>query len=255
MTTSPATFVWYELMTTDLAAAERFYAALLGWRPQPWGPAERPYTLMKAGETMVAGMMPLLPEMGEQGGGPTWLGYVGVGDVDAAARALTKAGGQVHRPPADIPDVGRFAVVADPQGAAFMLFTPLGAGTPPPPMTPGHVGWHELTTTDWEAAWDFYAGQFGWAKTEAVDMGPMGTYQTFASGGVPTGGMMNRFDAAHHPAWLYYVTVPEAGAAAARVTEHGGTVLMSPHQVPGGSWIAPCQDPQGARFAVVAPKP
>ncbi len=122
------------------------------------------------------------------------------------------------------------------------------------PDTPGTVGWHELHSNDWEKAFAFYSGLFGWTKREAVDMGPMGTYQTFATGDGPAvGGMMNRRPEIPGPFWLYYFNVPAIDAASARVTDGGGKLLGEPHQVPGGSWIVHCTDPQGAMFAMVGP--
>lgn len=255
MANSPNPFVWYELMTTDADAAKAFYGAVLGWNAQEWGGKDFRYLIMSAGEKMVAGMMPMTEDMCAAGGRPGWLGYIGTDDVDAATQRVSKAGGAVYRPPADIPDVGRFSVVADPQGAMFMLFTPLGGDDAPAPAgTPGHVGWRELYATDWPGAFAFYAAQFGWTKGEAVDMGPMGVYQLFAAGGDPIGGMMNKPEGIPAPVWQFYFNVPEADAAIARVTAHGGRVLNGPMQVPGGSWIAQCLDPQGASFAVVACK-
>src|SRR5690606_9879898 len=152
-------------------------------------------------------------------------------DADAAAERVQHAGGMLHRAPADVPGIGRFAVVADPQGAGFILFAP--EGDPPAPVpagTPGHVGWHELYADDWRSAFDFYAGQFGWSRQDAVDMGPMGTYQLFGVGEAVHGGMMNRPAQVPMPAWLFYFTVPAINAAAQRVADHGGRVLMGPHQ-------------------------
>jgi uncharacterized protein len=197
----------------------------------------------------------LLPDEACQAGArPGWVGYIYADDVDAATEGVRQAGGAVHRAPADIPEVGRFSVVADPQGAMFMLFKPSGGDNSPAPAgTPGHVGWHELYASDWRSAFDFYAGQFGWTKADAMDMGPMGTYQLFAAGGDPIGGMMNKPDGIPSPAWLFYFNVAQADATVARVTDRGGQILNGPHQVPGGSWIVQCMDPQGAMFALAAP--
>src|SRR5215218_4780031 len=253
MTPSPRTFVWYELMTTDPDAAEAFYRAVVGWGAQDSGQSGMRYTLLTAGDGPVAGLMALPAEACAAGARLGWLGYIGTDDVDAAADRLRRAGGAVHKEPADVPGVGRFAVVADPQGATFMLFKPnVGDNAPAPAGTPGHVGWRELYAADWPRAFDFYAGQFGWTKADAVDMGPMGTYQLFAAGGVAIGGMMNKPEAIPVPAWLYYFNVPEIESAVARVVDHGGRILHGPLQVPGGSWIAQAQDPQGAMFALVA---
>jgi predicted enzyme related to lactoylglutathione lyase len=254
MPSSPKAFVWYELMTSDLDAAEAFYSAVVGWTPQPFHQADMRYTTMSAGDRMVAGLMSLPEEARAAGLRPSWVGYIGVDNVDAATEKLRQAGGIVHRPPADIPNVGRFSVVADPQGAMFMLFTPSGEGSSPAPAgTPGDIGWRELYAADGVSAFDFYAGQFGWTKAEAMDMGPMGIYQLFAAGGEAIGGVMTKPQGIPAPVWLYYFNVAAIDAAVARVTQSGGQVIMGPHQVPGGSWIVQCLDPQGAMFALVGP--
>src|SRR3712207_2425474 len=118
-------------------------------------------------------------------------------------------------------------------------------------------GWHELHAADGAAAFEFYASMFGWTKSDALDMGPLGTYQLFATGGGPkaVGGMMTRVQPQMPPAWLFYFNTDSIEAAQRRVREGGGAVLHGPHQVPGGSWIIQCRDPQGAYFALVAPKP
>ena len=255
MSPFPKAFVWYELMTTDVDAADAFYRAVIGWSAQDWGPPDMRYIVMSAGEKMVAGVMPLPAEVRAAGGRPNWYGYIGTDDVDTATQRVSQAGGAVHRAPADIPSVGRFSVVADPQGAVFMLFKPSGEDNSPAASgTPGHVGWRELFASNWQSALDFYAAQFGWSKADAMDMGPLGTYQLFAAGGEPIGGMMNKPDEIPSPVWQFYFNVAEADAAAARVSEHGGRILSGPRQVPGGSWILQCMDPQGAMFALVAGK-
>ena len=141
MPSAPNSFVWYELMTTDTDAAEAFYREVVGWRSREFGQPDLPYTIMSAGETPVAGIMAIPEETRSAGGRPSWTGYIAVDDVDIAADRVRQAGGAVHRAPADIPNVGRFSVVSDPQGAIFALFKPSGDGGPPaPPMTPGHMG-------------------------------------------------------------------------------------------------------------------
>jgi uncharacterized protein len=255
MAASINSFVWYELLTTDMKAAEAFYRAVIGWTSQPWGQPEPGYTIMSAGEKPVAGVMRLPVESCEAGGRPGWIGYIGVADLDASTDRLQRAGGSVLRTPDEIPDIGRFSVVSDPQGAAFVLFTPSGGNNAPAPAaTPGHVGWRELYAAAWPDALTFYADQFGWTKDQAVDMGSMGTYQLFAAGEHAIGGMMNKPDSIPSPVWLYYFVVEEIDSATARVTAHGGQVLNGPHQVPGGSWIVQCADPQGAMFALTAPQ-
>ena len=256
MTTIPSKFVWYDVMTSDTKAAGSFYESVMGWDTRDSGMADRSYTIFSMGPARVGGLMPIPEEARAMGARPGWMGYVGVHDVDACAARLKAAGGAVHRPPEDIPGVGRFCVVADPDGAAFILFKGDGEAqnAPVPPMTPGHVGWHELQAGNAEQAFAFYAGLFGWTKAEAIDMGAMGVYQIFATGGAAVGGIMTKVPEVPKPFWLYYFNVEALDAAVVRVRQGGGQTLMEPQQVPGGSWIVQCLDPQGAMFAMVAEK-
>lgn len=251
-------FFWYELMTTDIDKARDFYAGVLGWRPEAWDATDtagKPYIVMNAGERGVGGIMNLPDDARARGMPPAWVGYIYAVDTDAATQALKDAGGRVHREPADIPGVGRFSVVADPQGAAFMLLTPDGPDQPPAaPGTVGHVGWHELYTSDWKAALAFYSSQYGWTTDRETDMGEMGIYAVFAVDGQPVGGMMNKPSQIPVPVWQFYFTVEGIDAAAQRVTDGGGRILMGPMEVPNGSWVAQCRDPQGAHFALTATK-
>ena len=247
-------FFWYDLMTTDTEAARKFYADVIGWGAQDSGAPGMDYTVLTVQERGVAGLMALPDELRKAGHPPSWTGYVAVEDVDRSAQRLAELGGTVHRPPTDVPGIIRFAVVADPQGAGFVLAKPLvdNPAPPPPPGTPGTVGWHELYATDATAAFAFYEKMFGWTKAEAIDMGPMGIYQLFASGDTTVGGMMNKPAVVPVPGWGFYFNVAAIDAAAARVVAGKGTVLNGPHQVPGGQWIVQCKDPQGAVFALVS---
>jgi hypothetical protein len=246
-------FCWYELITPDPAAALKFYSEVVGWTPKPIPPD---YTILEAQGSGVGGIMALTGEMRAKGVPPCWIGYILVEDVDASLKKLQALGGGVQRAPEDIPNVGRFALVSDPQGAVFVLFQAAQTAAQPPvdPQAPGAGGWRELMTTDWEKAFAFYSEMFGWTKDQAVDMGEMGTYQTFAIHGRQAGGMMNKPPQCPSPYWGYYFNVDSGDAVAARITGAGGKVHMGPTKVPGGQWIVQAVDPQGAHFAVVAPK-
>jgi predicted enzyme related to lactoylglutathione lyase len=248
-------FIWCELMTPDSKAAEGFYREVVGWTADDTSVEGMAYTTFKAAGVPVAGMMELSAEMRDAGASPGWMGYVYVDDVDATARRVTELGGLVHRAASDIPSIGRFAVVAAPDGAAFALFKPNdGDGPTRQRMVPGHVGWHELMAGELDAAFAFYAELFGWVRTEAIDMGPMGIYQIFApgDGGDAIGGMMTRLPEMPASFWLYYFNVEALDSALERVTAGGGTLINEPMEVPGGAWIGQCLDPQGAMFALVA---
>ena len=255
MTVKPGQFVWYDVMTTDVPAAKTFYEQVIGWEGRDSGMEGAQYTLFSAGSAMVGGLMPIPDDAKKMGAGPCWTGYVAVADVDQGVQRVKQLGGMVHRAPADIPGVGRFAVVADPHGAVFILFKGQGEAPPTPPDgTHGHVGWHELRAGDGESDFAFYVEMFGWMKLDAMDMGAMGKYLIFSTGGGPAGGIMTKTPDMPMPFWLYYFNVDAIDAAAARVKKGGGKVVNGPMEVPGGSWIVQCVDPQGAMFALVAPK-
>lgn len=114
-------FSWNELMTTDVNAAQAFYGELLGWTLQPFEGGEMDYTLAKIGDSEVAGMMTMPPEA--EGMPPAWSSYVTVDDVDARTARAESLGGKVCVPPRDIPNVGRFSVISDLQGAMLGLIT------------------------------------------------------------------------------------------------------------------------------------
>jgi hypothetical protein len=253
---TPCNFVWYELMTTDDSAAQDFYGKVVGWKSQDAGQPGMKYTLLAAGDAPVAGLMALPKEACDAGARPGWIGYVGVDDVDVCAQRITKAGGKTHVPPTDIPGIGRFAMVADPQGSAFSLFKAAAPmGQPPTDSNkPGLVGWHELYALDGEKAFPFYAEMFGWTKAEAMDMGEMGVYQLFAAGGAPIGGMMTKPPNVPMPFWNYYFQVDGIGGAMERLKAGGGQVINGPMQVPGDSWIVQAVDSQGAMFSLVSTK-
>jgi len=255
MSSPHGTFVWYELLTTDGKAAEVFYRDVIPWRPQDAG-MPNPYTLLCVGEGPIGGLMELPPAACEAGVRPGWRGHVAVDDVDALVARLVQAGGLLHHAPEDIPGIGRFATVSDPHGAMFVVFKGSGdaQAREVAPETPGHVGWHELHASDGEQAFAFYQRLFGWAKAEAMDMGPAGTYQLFATGKEPVGAIRNKSEAMPFPCWLYYFNVDDIEAGASRVKEGGGNVLSGPHQVPGGRFIVQCHDPQGVMFALLGPK-
>jgi predicted enzyme related to lactoylglutathione lyase len=254
-------FVWYEWMGENVKAAADFYGHVVGWKAKDSGMSDtsgRPYTILSAGDYGAAGMMTIPAEAKAMGARPCWTGYVWVEDVDKAAAKLIAAGGAVKRAPSDIPGVGRFAVVTDPHGAFFMLFRDAGGNPPPPPApdTPGLVGWRELHAGDGAAAFAFYSGLFGWAKRNAMDMGAMGVYQLFgfAGGDSDYGGMMTRTPQTPGPFWLYYFNVPAIDAAGERVKAKGGKIINGPMEVPGGQWIVQGLDPEGAMFALLAPR-
>lgn len=251
-----STFSWYELHTPDAAAAEAFYKAVLGWGTQDAGMPDRKYIMVSVAGVPVGGLLEKPAQAFASGEKPRWVGYIGVKDLTGTSERLQKAGGTVHRPPEEIPGVGKFAVVADPEGTVFVLFQGLEGMTPPEQpgnCTPGMPVWNELAATDSESSFRFYADLFGWTKVQSVDMGPAGMYHMFAAGAGPIGGMTSLMNGAKSSGWLFYFHVPNIGAAMDLVKQHGGTVVFGPSPVPGGALIAHCLDIQGAKFGIVGP--
>lgn len=244
-------WIWYELLTADVEAALAFYGKVVGWKALPPA-AMSGYYMFTAGDATIGGMMAMPKEAGIAK--PVWLGYVHVANVDATVAAAQRDGATLCMPPTDIPDVGRFAMILDPQGVPVYVMAPL----PQPGRSEsfaakvGHCQWNELVTTDPAAAVAFYAKHFGWQKGDVMSMGPMGDYQFLVGGGVRFGGVMKR--AAGNPIWRYYFGVDDIDRAARAIVAGGGRLLRDPEQVPGGAYAAAALDSQGAEFGIAGPR-
>jgi len=249
--TARGRFLWHELMTTDTKAASDFYQQVVGWKPKTWD-QDPSYTLLETDGRQMAGLMPLPQQARNMGAGPFWMSYIGTPDIEATVKQTVELGGQVHKSITAIPQYGRFAVLQDPQGASFAAFSPtrVPEGDAKPGL--GDFSWHELITTDADAAFAFYQKLFGWQKTDAMDMGPgMGVYQMFGRDTQSMGGMFKKpAEMPFPPMWLPYSLIPDSKNAADTIGKAGGKVLNGPMEVPGGDFIVQGLDPQGAMFAV-----
>jgi uncharacterized protein len=243
-------FIWHELMTSDIDAAAAFYSKVVPWKTQDSGMPS--YTLWMAGKNQVGGLTALPSDSGEAP--PHWIMYVATPDVDATVADAERLGGKVLKGATDIPNMGRYAVLTDPQGATFAVYTP-PAGPAPEGGTPtggtGEFTWHELATTDQDAAVSFYTELFGWEKGPAHDMGGMGIYQLIKYDGEEVGGIYTLQAPAAPPQWLVYVNVTNCAKATTAAKAAGARILKGPMEVPGGSWVTQMEDPQGGAFAVV----
>jgi predicted enzyme related to lactoylglutathione lyase len=199
-------FVWHEYSTSDIPAAVSFYTSLFGWTTEEMdmGPGGK-YTIFKSGAVQVGGVMTV------PGVPPHWGQYCTVPDVDKAAEKATELGGTVLHPPTDIPTIGRFAMVKDPQGAVLAPFKPSMPGTPPAgPPPAGTFCWDELLTTDPEAALAFYKAIYGWTTTD-MEM-PTGKYYVLHSGDSMSGGAMKLPMPEIPPHWQSHVAVADLDA-------------------------------------------
>lgn len=249
-------FIWYELLSADPDAAAVFYSDVVGWTAKSAGQPGMDYRIFSAGGTNIAGHMKLPSETKAAGAQPGWLGYIGVGDVDAAVSSIVAAGGKVHIPAMDLEGVGRMAMVADPQGVPFYVMRGVSdePSTSFDPMEPGHCGWNELATSDPAGALAFYTAQFGWEKGDVMPMGPAGDYQFINHNGGMIGAMMAAPAGGRRPSWKFAFRVADIDAAAAKIASGGGTVEHGPAQVPTGDWVVVASDPQGAPFIVAGPR-
>ena len=247
--------LWYELMTTDMKAAEAFYTKVVGWTTAPFEGSPQPYSMfMRDGSAPIGGLMTKPDEINAP---PFWSMYVGVPKLEDAAAHIKRRGGSECSPVIDVPTVGRMQMMQDPQGAAFYIYEPASAEQPPEgPAQVGEASWHELMTTDAASAIQFYSEIFGWQPSEALDMGPLGKYHMFNRPHGMIGGMMNKSPemADVPPNWQIYFLVPDIDAATERIKANGGQVINGPMEVPGGDWIVNGMDPQGAAFALHARK-
>jgi predicted enzyme related to lactoylglutathione lyase len=114
-------FSWFELMTTDTDGAKKFYTSLFGWETEDMAMGDMNYTVWNVAKEGVGGLMPIPPQ--DEGQPPAWGVYVTVDDVDATAAKAEELGGKILMPPTDIPTVGRFCVLQDPQGAVISAIT------------------------------------------------------------------------------------------------------------------------------------
>ena len=247
--------VWYELMTTDMGAAEKFYDAVLGWTSAPSDNSPNPYKICsRTGQVQVAGLMTRPSGMNMP---PFWSMYVAVPTLEDAVAHIKRLGGSELSGVIDVPTVGRMQMLKDPQGAAFYIIQPAPRDERPESAPEvGEASWHELMTTDAAAAMKFYSDVFGWQPSETMDMGELGKYHMFNRPHGMIGGMMNKPAQMANvpPNWQIYFRVPDVQAAVERVKANGGQILNGPNEVPGGDWVATAADPQGAVFGLHAKK-
>ena len=245
--------IWYELMTTDMKAAEAFYKTVVGWTAEPFPGAGKPYTaLNRSGKVGIGGIMERPSGMQAP---PFWAMYVAVPKLEDAVAKITKLGGKTHTDVISIPNVGRMRLMMDAQGAAFYVIeSAVEERQPEAEAQIGDASWRELMTTDIDAAMTFYHDVFGWQPDEAMDMGEMGKYQIFkrptAAGRI--GGIMKKPAQMANvpPNWQIYFRVPDVDAAAERIKQAGGKVVNGPMDVPDGDRVLNALDPQGAAFGL-----
>ncbi len=245
--TQAGQFCWWSLMTKDVERANRFYRELFGWGLTTIEiPGEEPSLIYTSGRGGFAHPVPLEPGFP----GPShWIAYLTVADVDAACRSVERLGGKVCLPAFDIPTIGRTAVVEDPIGAAFHLFSsfdPSDASSMIGDAT-GDICWMELMADDITPLTPFYGELFGWSFSEPMDING-GDYISFEKDGVKLGGLFQRPAAipAMPPAWMVYFSVPSVDDYIEKVKAAGGSIQVAKTPIPQTGFFACFQDPTGA---------
>jgi predicted enzyme related to lactoylglutathione lyase len=237
-------FAWHDLLTTDVAAAKRFYGGLLGWQFEQFDGGQGEYPLIVANDARHGGIM------GIEDGRPGWIGHVRVTDADEAQRRAEAAGGSAMGEPGELEGIGRWAPIADPGGASISAFAPAyetpAAGTV--------FAWVELMTSDPDRAKQFYAETLGWGTGE-MDMGEAGTYGLFkrADGEDVAGVIRTPAGASMPDVWYPYLATDDVDGSTAKAKELGATVYVEPMDVPGVGRFSVLADPTGATFGLFAP--
>jgi predicted enzyme related to lactoylglutathione lyase len=246
----PGTFCWTDLTTTDQAAAKAFYSGLFGWEAEDRPVGEGAvYSMMKVDGKDVAAISPQPPQQREAGAPPVWNSYISVESADDAVERATALGGTVHAPAFDVMDVGRMAVIQDPQGAYVMVWQPRSHFGAALVNAPGALVWNELASPDLDASSAFYGGLFGWTL-EPFENSPT-PYLGIKNGGANNGGMRPLDPPGMPPHWLVYFGIEDIDAGLAKATELGGEAIAGPIDIQMAK-IAVVRDPQGAVFALYA---
>jgi len=247
---TPGTFCWADLTTTAQAAAKAFYGALFGWEAQDVPAGEGiSYSMMRMGGKDVAAISPQPQQQRDAGVPPVWNSYVSVQDADALVERAKELGGSAHAPAFDVLDVGRMAVLQDPQGAYFMVWQPRAHFGASLVNEPGAVVWNELNSPDPEASRAFYSGLFGWEIEQFSASQDL--YLAIKNAGANNGGIREATPPGVPPHWLVYFGTEDIDAALARVNELGGATMAGPIDIQIAK-IGVVKDPQGALFALYA---
>jgi predicted enzyme related to lactoylglutathione lyase len=238
------TFCWVDLGTPDVAGAKAFYGGLFGWDLEDAPGADGAYVMASLNGRAVTGIHE--HSMAE---GAEWSSSVSVDDADAATARAAELGATVEMEPRELPGTSRMSVIRDPSGARVSLWQATGFAGAGVVNDVGAWNWNELVTPDLDAAATFYDGLFGWKAEIApapVNRGSL------TMGELLIGGLHAPNPAEDPtPRWTVSFTVADADAAAARVAELGGSILLPPMDIPVGRFSV-AADPAGAAFTLTA---
>ncbi|MCZ7585152.1 MAG: VOC family protein [Deltaproteobacteria bacterium] len=243
-------FVWFDLITPKADEAQAFYTELFGWSPNIMEmPDGTKYRGMRVGEDYAGGG--IVPRELPEGVPSHWIGYLTVDDVDAATKKAVAAGAQNVVEPMSMPEIGRFSVCIDPQGAVFAPYKAAGPqGEHDLSLQPGHFCWNELYSADVEQSKSFYRDLTGWSF-RSQDMGGGMVYHMAQTGETSRAGLFNKPPEVPFPHWLPYVTVADVDGTADKAKTLGANVVHGPMDIPGVGRFAVMMDPVGAMLGFI----
>jgi predicted enzyme related to lactoylglutathione lyase len=240
-------FVWRDLVSENPDAVKPFYASLFGWEFEESRALGAPYTLIRSGGQYIAGISKTRRQLPDQ---PVsqWLSFMSVANVDRAVEQTRAAGGSVVAGPLELPNIGRGAVVLDPEGAPLGLLRS-SVGDPADTTTPAlhRFLWTEHLSRDPQLSADFYAALAGF-EVRKVDFGGR-PYWVLVQGRERAGLLRNPLTT-DRPVWLAYVRVADPAASAARAAQLGGRILLAPRSEVRSGTLALIADPTGAVLAL-----
>jgi predicted enzyme related to lactoylglutathione lyase len=237
---------WIQLSTEDVDTAISFYGDLFGWSAGEPSEEHQGYRMFFRGDQPRAGLVPTA-----EGSHPNWTVFLSTPDLAGTVERATGSGGRVLVEPMPVADLGSFAELIDPAGAAIGAWQ---AETFPGFATrgePGAPGWFEALTTRYDEAVAFYQQAFGW-ETHVMADSPEFRYTTLGQNENARAGIMDArgFLGDEPSRWQFYLEVTDTDEAIARAVSTGGQVLRPAEDTPYGR-VATLADPAGVRFCVM----
>lgn len=258
--TETGRFCWAELGTPDGRAARYFYGRVFGWEAKPLE-VQTPtgifldYRLLQRDGRSIAGLYEQIGEQRAEGAPPDWLPFVSVADVDASAARAVEFGARLALRPLQVFDMGRMAILIDPQGARLALWQPKELLGFQVRGESGSTAWFELVTPEPETAVDFYSSLLGW-NAQSVPVGDRPYTLLRAGEEAVAGAISSRGGPVEaEPRWLTYFATDDCDAACKRIASLRGQVLVEPTDVPGIGRYAAASDPHGAAFGLLQAAP
>jgi predicted enzyme related to lactoylglutathione lyase len=245
----PGKIVWADLVTPDLAAAEKFYGGLFGWSFRDIRAGDAEYAVATVGGHPVAGLFKKALPAGEQRQ-PAWLTFIAVRDFGKARREALSHGAKSLAPPRTYPGRGEQAVFADPQGAVFAALASSSGDGSDYLAGPGEWIWSSLLTDNPAASADFYKAVFGYDLFDLPsDDGAQ--HVVLAADDYARAGIHTLPTGHRHPHWIDFIRVADASRSAAQAVSLGGRILVEPHPDRHGGQVAVVADPSGAPIGLM----